>query len=111
MLRPARRIDFPATAPPRMLTAQEDTLARAPTPIIALLLLGACASPAKPVGPQDATTTSAAVVRDADLPRCATARCWHERAAQALRLGALDVAAASRGHAYAQEPDEPALLA
>ena len=43
--------------------------------------------------------------------RCTSARCWQERAEQAERLGALDVAAASRGHAYAQEPGETALLA
>jgi hypothetical protein len=82
--------------------------------LLALLLLSACgprgrqhSDPGPVTGP---IVDRAPTVADAGL-RCASARCWHERAAEAEALGALDVAAAMRGQAHAHEPAEATLLA
>lgn len=82
--------------------------------VLALLLgsTGTCSS--RPGEPPRAGDTTAAVATPTNAPTagpCRSARCWLERADEAERIGAFDVAAAHRGRAYAAEPSAERLVA
>ncbi|MBZ5714755.1 WD40 repeat domain-containing protein [Nannocystis pusilla] len=60
------------------------------------------------VAPESAVATDAIAATRAG---CASAACWREQAGQAARLGAVDVAAAHLGRAYARDRGEADLFA
>ncbi|MCY0985745.1 hypothetical protein OV203_01295 [Nannocystis sp. ILAH1] len=81
---------------------------RSITPAL-LLAFATCSRPAAP--PDEPTQDARPVAGASEGEGCDSVECWREQAAQAERIGALDVAAAHRERVFALVPDRPSLSA